>query len=102
MTIVSHVEPLDIGVYARGLAYYFGYRSEAFAETMRGLGATADQEKRNVLYRQAQEIPAKDLATIFLFHLPTFGVRDAKLKGLWSNSPVQATDRTAIRRWEAS
>src|SRR3546814_14823479 len=97
MTIVSHVEPLDIGVYARGLDYYFGYRSEAFAETMGGRGATADQEKRNVLYRQAQEILAKHLASIFLFQLPKIGVRDANLDGLWSNSPVPANDMTEGR-----
>ncbi|HET8727195.1 MAG TPA: ABC transporter substrate-binding protein [Alphaproteobacteria bacterium] len=94
MTIVSHVEPLDIGIYGRGLNYYFGYRSEAFGEILAALDDTTDESERRRLYGQAQEILGRDLASIFLFQLPKIGVRAAKLEGMWSNSPVPANDMT--------
>jgi peptide/nickel transport system substrate-binding protein len=96
MSIVSHVEPMDIGIYARGLDYYFGYESEAFRQVIDALETTVDDSQRNALYREAQEILARDLASIYLFQLPKIGVRNAALEGLWSNSPVPANDMTAV------
>lgn len=96
MSIVSHVEPMDIGIYARGLDYYFGYESEAFRQVIETLEMTVDDGQRNALYREAQEILARDLASIYLFQLPKIGVRNAALEGLWSNSPVPANDMTAV------
>jgi peptide/nickel transport system substrate-binding protein len=32
----------------------------------------------------------------FLFQLPKTGVADARIRGLWANSPTQANDMTAV------
>lgn len=96
LSIVSHTEPNDIGIYARK-DYYFQYDNPAFDKIIAELDVTSDDAKRNELYRQAQEIIAKDAVNGFLFQLPKVGVWDAKLEGMWENSPVQATDLTEVK-----
>jgi peptide/nickel transport system substrate-binding protein len=95
LTIVSHTEPNDIGIYARK-DYYFNYNNPEFDKVMAELDVTSDQAKRNELYKKAQEILAKDAVNGFLFELPKIGVWDAKLEGLWENSPIQANDLTKV------
>ena len=96
LTIVSHTEPNDINIYARD-DYYFNYRNPAFKEVMNALEATADPEKRIELYQTAQKIIAQDAVNGFMFQLPKIGVWDAKLEGMWENSPIQANDLTDVR-----
>ncbi len=95
MTIVSHTEPLDIGIYARGGEYYFGYENADFNAVIADLDAATDPAERARLYGQAQRILADDEASIFVFQLAKIGVRNAKLQGMWANSPIQANDVTA-------
>ena len=96
LTIVSHTEPNDIGIYARK-DYYFQYDNPDFDKIIAALDAESDQEKRNALYKQAQEILARDAVNGFLFELPKTGVWDAKVEGLWENSPIQANDLTKVK-----
>ena len=97
MTIVSHTEPLDIGIYARGKdKYYFGYDNPAFNQVMQQLNAAVDPEQRRALYQEAQQILSDDEAAIFLFQLAKTGVHNAKLMGLWKNSPFAANDMTGV------
>ncbi|MEM7566640.1 MAG: ABC transporter substrate-binding protein [Pseudomonadota bacterium] len=96
LTIVSHTEPLDIGIYARD-DYYFGYRSQAFDAVMAELEATSDPAARDALYAQAQTILAEEAPNAFLFQLAKAGVAAAGLEGLWENAPVQANDLTDAR-----
>ena len=94
MTIISHVEPLDIDIYNRP-DYYFDYRSDRFAAVMDELSRTVEPERRATLYGDAQRVIAEDSVNVFLFQLPKAGVRRAGLTGLWENSPVPANDVTA-------
>jgi peptide/nickel transport system substrate-binding protein len=96
LTIVSHTEPNDINIYGRE-DYYFNYDNPEFDRVMQELEATADEAKRQELYAEAQRIIAEDAVVGFLFQLPKFGVWDAKLEGLWENSPIQANDLTDVR-----
>ncbi|GAA4529289.1 ABC transporter substrate-binding protein [Chelativorans composti] len=96
LTIISHTEPNDIDIYGRD-GYYFGYNNPEFKTVMAELDATVDPEKRNELYRKAQRIIAEDAVNAFLFQLPKVGVWDAKLVGMWENSPIQANDLTKVR-----
>jgi peptide/nickel transport system substrate-binding protein len=101
LTIVSHTEPLDIGIYARGPDdYYFGYDSAAFNETMAALDAETDPMARNALYGEAQRMLGEDLAAIFLFQLANAGVHAADIDGLWHDQPIQANDVTGAYRVE--
>jgi peptide/nickel transport system substrate-binding protein len=96
LTIISHVEPNDIGIYARK-DYYFNYDNPAFDKVMAELDVTADEAKRNELYGQAQKILADDAVNGFLFQLPKIGVWDAKIEGMWENTPTPAFDLTKVK-----
>ncbi len=97
-TIVSHTEPLDIGIYARD-DYYFGYSSDAFKSVIDKLKGETKEGTRNALYGEAQRIIAEDAVNAYLFQLARTGVQKKGLKGLWMNAPVQANDVTGVS-WE--
>jgi peptide/nickel transport system substrate-binding protein len=96
LTIVSHTEPADIGIYARP-DYYFRYQDEAFRDLMARIDAETDPVARSKMLRMAQEKIAEDHVNAFLFQLAKTGVADARIEGLWENSPTQAIDLTGVR-----
>ena len=98
LTIVSHTEPQDIGIYARE-KYYFNYQSPAFKAVIADLTRSSDPAERNKLLGKAQRIIADDAVNAYMFQLAKLGVWRKGLKGLWRNSPVQANDVTGVR-WE--
>ncbi len=97
LTIVSHTEPMDIEIYSRGGDYYFDYQKPEFAALIDKLAETADEADRNDILADAQKMLSEDSVNAFLFQLAKHGVWDAKLEGLWENSPVQANDLTEVR-----
>ncbi len=95
LTIVSHTEPMDIGIYSRD-AYYFNYSSDAFNATIAKLNETTGEAERYALMAQAQKIISQDAVNGFMFQFAKAGVWNAKVNGLWENSPVQANDLTGV------
>jgi peptide/nickel transport system substrate-binding protein len=98
MTIVSHVEPLDLDIYARD-DYYFNYANPEYKALIQEIAGTVDDARRRELYGKAQRILAEDSVNVFLFLLPKSGVWSAKLKGMWENAPIPVTDMTGVY-WE--
>ena len=96
LTVISHTEPMDINIYARP-DYYFGYDSAEFRALIDELTATTDPAARSDLLRRAQERIAQDYVNAYLFQLAFPTVADARLRGLWTNMPTQATDLTQVR-----
>ncbi len=88
LTIISHVEPFDIGNYANP-DYYFGYDNPKFQALIETLNATTDEAKRKELAIEAQKILADDAVNGYLFELAQTGVWNAKLQGMWKNSPIE-------------
>ncbi|NNE51608.1 MAG: ABC transporter substrate-binding protein, partial [Sulfitobacter sp.] len=95
LTIVSHTEPLDIGIYANP-EYYFQYDNPDFQALITKLNSTTDPAMRTEMLGQAQRIIADDYVNGYLFQLAALGVAKAGLQGLWANAPTQATDLTAV------
>jgi len=95
LTIVSHTEPMDIGIYARP-EYYFQYDNKDFQDLMTTLNGTTDPAKRAELLGQAQTIISQDYVNGYLFQLASLTVAKAGVQGLWANAPTQATDLTAV------
>ena len=95
LTIVSHTEPMDIGIYARP-DYYFQYDNADFQALISELGVENDPEKRSDILKQAQTIISEDYVNGFLFQLALTSVVDAKLNGIWENAPTQAIDLTGV------
>lgn len=96
LTIVSHTEPQDIGIYANP-EYYFQYDNAEFQAIINKLNVTADRDARYALMGEAQRKLSADAVNGFLFQLAKTGVWSADLEGLWENSPVQANDLTEVR-----
>jgi peptide/nickel transport system substrate-binding protein len=88
LTIVAHVEPFDIGIYADP-EYYFGYDNPAFATLIDILNATTNEDERRELAQQAQRILAEDAVNGYLFELAQTGVWRAGLTGMWPNAPIE-------------
>ncbi len=95
LTIVSHTEPMDIGIYARP-DYYFQYDNPAFQELNSKLEVEADAEARSQLLGQMQRMIAEDYVNGYLFQLATPTVAKKGVTGLWKDAPTQATDLTAV------
>ena len=98
LTIVSHTEPMDIGIYADP-EYYFQYDNPDLQALMADFAIETELDKRNDMLAQAQQIIADDYVNAYLFQLAKTGVANSKLKGLWENQPTQANDLTGVY-WE--
>jgi len=95
LTIVSHTEPADIGIYARP-DYYFQYDNPKFQKLIADLAVTIDPAKRSEMLKEAQRIISEDYVNGYLFQLALTSVADAKLEGIWKNAPTQAVDLTGV------
>ena len=95
LTIVSHTEPMDIEIYARD-DYYFGYHDPVMKALLWGLDRLPDEADRDEVLRAAQERIADRYVNAYLFQLAKTGVADARIKGLWANTPTQANVMTAV------
>ncbi len=95
LTIVSHTEPMDIGIYANP-EYYFQYDNAELQQLMVDLEATAEDDARSEILQQAQTIISEDYVNGYLFQLAKTGVANAKISGLWENAPTQANDLTKV------
>lgn len=95
LTIISHVEPLDFDRYGDP-AYYWGYDNKAYKDLLAKYNATADAKARLAILGDIQKHLANEAVNAYMFQLPQFAVANAKLKGLWSSSPVFANDLAAL------
>ncbi|MEW6704493.1 MAG: ABC transporter substrate-binding protein [Pseudomonadota bacterium] len=98
MTIISHVEPLDFGNYAKP-GYYWGYESPRFNALWARINNTGNADERARLMGEAQKLIADDSPNVFLYQPQWITVAKARLKGLWQDMPVFANDLSALR-WE--
>ncbi len=95
LTIISHVEPNDIGIFARD-DYYFDYHSPAFKKIMADYNNATDPAKREELIQAAQRQLSNDYVVGFLFEYPNIVVANKDVKGLWPNAPIPAVDLTGV------
>jgi len=95
LTIISHVEPRDLAIYANP-DYYFQYDSQAFRDIMEKVNTTADAAERGHWLEAAQRRLAEDAVNVFLFVLPQATVAKTGITGLWRNSPIFANDLAAV------
>ena len=95
LTIVSHVEPFDLGNYAKP-DYYWGYDSKAFDTLYDKIMTTAGTAERNKLLGDAQKMLATDAVNGFLYQ-PQFPVIARKaVRGLWTQMPIFCNDLAAL------
>ena len=98
LTLISHVEPLDLGNYAKP-DYYWNYRSSAFDQLYERIQSTTDPEKRNQYLADAQRLLAQDCVNIFLYQPQWVTIAKASLRGLWGGMPIAVNDLGSLA-WE--
>ncbi len=95
LTVISHVEPLDFGNFARP-NYYWGYESSEFNTLWAKIQATVKPEERLKLMGQAQELVARDAVAAYLYQPTWITVANARLKGIWKDMPLFVNDLAAL------
>jgi peptide/nickel transport system substrate-binding protein len=95
LSIVSHVEPFDLGNYAKA-DYYWGYQSKEFNALFDKIKTTANQAERNKLLGEAQRLLANDAANGFLYQPQWPTVAKKGVKGLWKDMPIFVNDLSAL------
>ena len=99
LTIISHVEPMDIGRIYSDPGYYMQYDSAAFREIHDRFVAAKTKEEQFRELEAAQRLVAEDAVNGFLFQLPKLGVAQKGLTGMWPSWPAFINDVSALR-WE--
>ena len=95
LTIISHVEPLDFGNFARP-GYYWNYESPKFNALWERINSTADAAARQALMAEAQRLVADDAVLAYLYQPTAITVAAARLKGVWKDMPISANDLAAL------
>jgi peptide/nickel transport system substrate-binding protein len=88
-TIIGHIEPNDLDIYARP-HYYFNYHDAAYNALFSRYQMEGDPAKRHSLSVALQQKLADDEPNVFLFSAPHVCVWNAKLQGMWVNQPISA------------
>jgi len=91
LSIVSHVEPMDINIYARE-GYYFNYSNPAFNKVIKEAETALSPAVRSAKLKEAQVILAKDAVNGYLFQLARVVVARKGLNGIWKDLHLFATD----------
>ena len=95
LTIISHVEPFDLGNWANP-KYYWGYHNEKFDALYDKIKVPPAGEERNKLLGEAQRLLADDAAAVFLFQPQWVTVANKKLHGFWKDMPLFVNDLSAL------
>ncbi len=95
LTLISHVEPFDLGNFAKP-GYYWGYQSERFNALFEKIQNTARPADRARLLGDAQRLLAEDCVHAFLYQPQWVTVAAKNLRGLWKDMPVFVNDLSAL------
>jgi peptide/nickel transport system substrate-binding protein len=97
LTIISHVEPFDLGNYAKP-GYYWGYESPKFNELFDKIQNAPRAADRAKLLGDAQRMLANEAVHGFLYQPQWITVARKGLKGLWKDMPVFVND-VSVMSW---
>ena len=98
MTVIMHVEPMDLNIYARS-GYYFNYDNRAFKKIWEKVRAARNDAERNEQLAQAQRQITEDAVNLFIQLRPERNFIRRELKGMWEHCPVPVFAIENLR-WE--
>ncbi len=98
LTIISHVEPLDLDRYENP-DYYWQYDSAAYREIMENFRQSTTVADQTRYLQEAQRLLTEDAVNGYLFELAKLGVARKGLTGMWANWPDFINDISALA-WE--
>ena len=88
MTIIAHTSPNDLGNFARGPKYFYGFDDPVYNDLYAQIVGEADPKKRNELIEKAQRYLTDKAVHGFLFQLPKLGIFKKGIEGFWLSAPV--------------
>ena len=95
MTIISHVEPFDLGNFAKP-GYYWNYESAKFNELYDKYKNAPRAQDRAKLLGDIQKLIAEDSVHAFLYQPQWVTVAHKNVRGLWKDMPIFVNDLAAI------
>ena len=95
MTIISHVEPFDLGNFAKP-DYYWNYQSPKFNDLYDKIKTAQRPADRAKLLGEAQRLIAEDSVHAFLYQPQWVTVANKNVKGLWKDMPIFVNDLSAM------
>lgn len=95
LTIISHVEPFDLGNFAKP-GYYWNYESPRFNDLYNQIRNAPRAADRAKLLADAQRLLAEDAVHAFLYQPQWVTVADKNIKGLWKDMPIFVNDLAAL------
>ena len=96
MSIIQHVEPRDMGIFA-DKDYYFHYDNPKFGELLEAADKGSEQEQVDDL-KKAAKLLSDDAAADWLFLFPNLIVAEKGVTGLPKNAISEAFDFTTIAK----
>ena len=95
LTIISHVEPFDLGNFAKP-GYYWNYESAKFNDLYNQYKTAPRAADRNKLVGDIQRLIAEDSVHAFLYQPQWITVANKSIKGLWKDMPIFVNDVAAL------
>ena len=95
LTIISHVEPFDLGNFAKP-DYYWNYQSTKFNDLYNQYKTSPRQADRVKLGGDIQRLIAEDSVHAFLYQPQWITVANKNLRGLWKDMPIFVNDVAAL------
>ena len=95
LTISSHVEPFDLGNFAKP-DYYWNYQSTKFNDLYNQYKTSPRQADRVKLVGDIQRLIAEDSVHAFLYQPQWITVANKNLRGLWKDMPIFVNDVAAL------
>ena len=87
MTLIMHVEPMDLNIYARD-DYYFNYDNRAFKPIWEKVRGARSEAERNEWLGQAQRKITEDAVNLFIQLRPERNFVRKDLTGMWEHCPI--------------
>ncbi|MDP3761085.1 MAG: ABC transporter substrate-binding protein [Ramlibacter sp.] len=95
LTIISHVEPFDLGNFAKP-DYYWNYQSTKFNDLYTRYKTSPRAADRAKLVGDLQRLIAEDSVHAFLYQPQWVTVANKNVKGLWKDMPVFVNDLSSL------
>jgi len=95
MTIISHVEPFDLGNFAKP-GYYWNYESPKFTALYDKYKNSPRAQDRERLLGEMQRLLATDSVHAFLYQPQWVTVANKNVRGLWKDMPIFVNDLSTL------
>ncbi|MEN9538380.1 MAG: hypothetical protein RLZZ126_615 [Pseudomonadota bacterium] len=95
LTIISHVEPFDLGNFSKA-GYYWNYENPKFNALFDQIKKTPRDSDRAKLLGDAQRMLANDAVHGFLYQPKWVTLANKNVRGLWKDMPIFANDLAAL------